>query len=120
MVYLCTSWLHQLHFLTSASHRVCLCLTLQGFFCPTACGHCACNYITVLCNLTPDFATQSNCSCFLPLKMASVISLVACELLEIRLSTVIVHCVETSVIVNQNVLRDFSTQELKMAEQMNN
>lgn len=50
--------------------------------------------------------------------MASVDSLFACELLEIRLSTVIVHCVETSVIVNQNVLRDFSTQELKkMAEQ---
>lgn len=45
--------------------------------------------------------------------MASVNSLFACELLEIRLSTVIVHCVETSVIVNQNVLRDFSTQELK-------
>lgn len=45
--------------------------------------------------------------------MASVDSLFACELLEIRLSTVIVHCVETSVIVKQNVLRDFSTQELK-------
>lgn len=45
--------------------------------------------------------------------MASVDSLFACELLEIRLSTVIAHCVETSVIVNQNVLRDFSTQELK-------
>lgn len=44
--------------------------------------------------------------------MASVDSLFACELLEIRLSTVIAHCVETSVIVNQNVLRDFSTQEL--------
>lgn len=34
-------------------------------------------------------------------------------IIEIRLSTVIVHCVETSVIVNQNVLRDFSTQEKK-------
>lgn len=32
-------------------------------------------------------------------------------IIEIRLSTVIVHCVEPSVIVNQNVLRDFSTQE---------
>lgn len=34
-------------------------------------------------------------------------------IIEIRLSTVIVHCVEPSVIVNQNVLRDFSTQEKK-------
>lgn len=41
-------------------------------------------------------------------------------IIEIRLSTVIVHCVEPSVIVNQNVLRDFSTQEKKKkAEQMN-
>lgn len=32
-------------------------------------------------------------------------------IIEIRFSTVIVHCVEPSVIVNQNVLRDFSTQE---------
>lgn len=40
-------------------------------------------------------------------------------IIEIRLSTVIVHCVETSVIVNQNVLRDFTTQEIKKAEQMN-
>lgn len=34
-------------------------------------------------------------------------------IIEIRLSTVKVHCVEPSVIVNQNVLRDFSTQENK-------
>lgn len=41
-------------------------------------------------------------------------------IIEIRLSTVKVHCVEPSVIVNQNVLRDFSTQEKKKkAEQMN-
>lgn len=32
-------------------------------------------------------------------------------IIEIRLSTVIVDCVEPSVIVSQNVLRDFSTQE---------
>lgn len=59
--------------------------------------------------------TLSNSNSFLlsSSKLASVNSLFACELLEIRLSTVIVHCVETSVIVNQNVLRDFSTQELK-------
>lgn len=63
--------------------------------------------MTVLCQ-----KIANSFSCFLS-KKASVDSLFACELLEIRLSTVIVHCVETSVIVNQNVLRDFSTQEIK-------
>lgn len=63
--------------------------------------------------LTVLYQKKSNSSLLSSSKMASVDSLFACELLEIRLSTVIVHCVETSVIVKQNVLRDFSTQELK-------
>lgn len=41
-------------------------------------------------------------------------------IIEIRLSTVIVHCVEPSVIVNQNVLRDFTNTGTKKRKKRRN
>lgn len=66
--------------------------------------------------------TQEMCQCVIPLSslqapLYGIFRLGQCHfplcmwIIEITLSTVIVHCVEPSVIVNQNVLRDFSKQE---------
>lgn len=65
-----------------------------------------CQYVSPLSSLTATLVRyfQRQGQCHFPLCM---------WIIEIRLSTVIVHCVEPSVIVNQNVLRDFSTQEKK-------
>lgn len=62
-----------------------------------------CQYVSPLSSLQPPlYGIFRLGQCHFPLCM---------WIIEIRLSTVIVHCVEPSVIVNQNVLRDFSTQE---------
>lgn len=62
-----------------------------------------CQYVVPLSSLQPPFSGIFRLGqCHFPLCM---------WIIEIRLSTVIVHGVEPSVIVNQNVLRDFTTQE---------